>query len=119
MRSPDGHDESRSEPNLRWQVFLPTLLRRALVFSWWLTTFFAFFLSIQVAFTSLRPAAGGGGGLLAGGWSKKKGAAEADAFVVAEINPSERLVTYKAATVSVVGFPSGSFFSSVSGVARV
>ncbi|CAM9582895.1 unnamed protein product [Ectocarpus sp. 13 AM-2016] len=60
-------------------------------------------LDVQVAFTSLRLAAGGGGGLLAGGWSKKKGSSEADAFVVAEINPSERLVTYKAATVSGMG----------------
>ncbi|CAM9185897.1 unnamed protein product, partial [Ectocarpus sp. 12 AP-2014] len=60
-------------------------------------------LDVQVAFTSLRLAAGGGGGLLAGGWSKKKGSPEADTFVVAEINPSERLVTYKAATVSGMG----------------
>lgn len=81
-----------------------------------------FFSSIQVAFTSLRLAAGGGGGLLAGGWSKKKGSSEADAFVVAEINPSERLVTYKAATVRacwafhpvLVFF----FFCSVSRVTR-
>ncbi|CAB1113817.1 unnamed protein product [Ectocarpus sp. CCAP 1310/34] len=60
-------------------------------------------LDVQVAFTSLRLAAGGGGRLLAGGWSMKNGSSEADAFVVAEINPSERLVTYKAATVSGMG----------------
>lgn len=58
-----------------------------------------FSLSFQVVFTSLRLVLGGDGRLLAGGWSRKKGAAEADAFVVAEINPSERLVTFKAAKV--------------------
>ena len=52
-----------------------------------------------MAFTSLRLVSGGDGRLLAGGWSKKKGAKGADAFVVAEINPSERLVTFKAAKV--------------------
>lgn len=54
---------------------------------------------LQVAFTSLRLVSGGDGRLLAGGWSKKKGAKKADAFVVAEVNPSERLVTFKAAKV--------------------
>eukprot|EP00903_Cladosiphon_okamuranus_P020118 g18474.t1 len=60
-------------------------------------------LDVQVAFTSLRLVSGGDGRLLAGGWSKKKGAKEADAFVIAEINPSERLVTFKAAKVSDFG----------------
>jgi len=52
-----------------------------------------------VAFTSLRVVQASPVRLLAGGWSKSKGATEADAFVVAEINPSERLLTFKAAKV--------------------
>lgn len=52
-----------------------------------------------MTFTSLRLAAGGS--LVAGGWSSKKGVAdEAKMFVVAEINPAERLVTFKTAKVN-------------------
>lgn len=55
---------------------------------------------LQVTFTSLRLTPGGGGSLLAGGWSSKKGSeGQAEAFVVAEINPAERLVTFKTAKV--------------------
>lgn len=42
-----------------------------------------------------------GGSLMAGGWSSKKGATanEAKMFIVAEIHPAERLVTFRAAKV--------------------
>lgn len=36
---------------------------------------------------------------MAGGWSSLKGSGKAEAFVIAEINPSERVVTFKAAGV--------------------
>ncbi|CAM9409723.1 unnamed protein product [Laminaria digitata] len=57
----------------------------------------------QVTFTSLRLVPGGGGSLMAGGWSSGKGSDKAEAFVIAEINPSERLVTFKAAQVRKFG----------------
>ena len=51
-------------------------------------------------FTSLRLIPGGGGTLLAGGWSCRRGAAgNMEAFVTAEINPSERSVTFNTAQV--------------------
>lgn len=57
-----------------------------------------FFQTLQVTFTSLRLV--GGGRLLAGGWSSNKGVSDkAQAFVVAEIDPAERLVTFEAAKV--------------------
>lgn len=56
----------------------------------------------QVTFTSLRLVPGGGGSLVAGGWSTVKGSDKAESFVVAEINPSERLVTFKAAQVRCI-----------------